>query len=792
MQRWNEDARMLTEQEYARALELWPAYLPELVQNLNFVPHWIGVEDRFWFKLESRDGHRFRLVDAKTGSATDAFDHAVVAAALRACGLDAQAHDLPLSHFEFSDDGLTLAVITPKGGFRVDLVHGTASPHQISPATEVAGPDGEAVFLREHNLWLRNGQGHERALTNDGSSFDAWGVGNDYNTRRVATNRGEIPPLPTNIFWSPNGRTILAEKIDERDVEPYPYIEFVPADGSVRPKLHFIRETLVGEVPRPDIFAFIDVDTGERVALSSLPEGLRLRPDLANVWWSHDCSVVYMVALNLDASLAALVAFNVATGGHTIIYREQASTYFDFNTYLYNLANVRLCPNGREFIWYSQQDGWGHLYAIDKTTGVVRRLTQGDWAVADIVAVTEHQLFFTAVGREDGRHPYYRHLYRIDLHGAEPNAGLLLLTPDDADHGFPGEPTPLVGRILRRPAGLSQMSPSGRYFVDAVSRVDLPPRFLLRDADGSLICEIARADITKLEATGWKPPEIFSAKGADGEIDIYGVLVKPRSLDPDRCYPVIENIYGGPQILAQPRSFLEGLSGAFMYGLNTLAEFGFIVAVLDGPGTPYRSKSFHDLLYGASDRWGIAHHRAALEGAAASRPWMDLTRVGVRGHSFGGYGAVQAMLHEPEFYKVGISSAGIYDLAFSPSGHENYLGLPDYGNGRNIKDSSHEVAPNHLKISPSQLADRLQGRLLLAAGDLDENIQPAGMFALTDALIKAGKSFDQLVLPGRNHGFSGETYFQKRNWDYFVEHLQGRTPLRHFKPDVKPGARGFI
>jgi dipeptidyl aminopeptidase/acylaminoacyl peptidase len=336
------------------------------------------------------------------------------------------------------------------------------------------------------------------------------------------------------------------------------------------------------------------------------------------------------------------------------------------------------------------------------------------------------------------------------------------------------------------------MSPSGRYFVDSVSRVDLPARFLLRDADGKLIVELARCDTTALEATGWTPPEMFSAKAADGVTDLYGVLIKPRGFDPANRYPVVEHIYGGPQTIAQPRTFLDGLNGAFLFGMNTLADLGFVVAVLDGPGTPYRSKAFHDSTYGTADRWGIAHHRAALEGAAATRPWMDLGRVGVRGHSFGGYGTAAALLVEPDFYKVGVSSAGMYDVAWAFAGLENYFGRPDYGDGRCRKNGIDEVAANHWEMSPSRMADRLEGRLLLAVGDLDENIQPAGLFRFTDALIQAGKSYDLLVLPGRNHGFSAEAYFHKRTWDYFIEHLQDRRPLRHFMPAMKPGVRMFI
>ena len=389
----SEDGVRVRQDEYARALETWSGRLPELVRNINVVPHWIGGEDRFWFKLEDEAGHRFRMVDARTGTTTDAFDHERVAAALTAQGLDAQATALPIDHFDLVESDRTLIAVTTNGGYRVDLVDGSASPHRLAPPTEVPGPDGRVLLLRNNDLWLRDLDGHERALTQDGEPFNAWGVGNDYNLRRVATNRGESPPLPTNVFWSPDGRTVLAERVDERAIEPYPYVEFVPADGSARPKLHFIRETLVGEEPRPDIFALIDVESGERTTFSGLTDGLRLRPDIASIWWSNDGHHLYMVAQNLAASSAALVEFDRTTGKPRIVHRESASTYFDFNTYLYNLANVRLRQDGREFIWYSQQDGWGHLYAVDKASGARRQLTRGEWAVADIIAVTDTQLF---------------------------------------------------------------------------------------------------------------------------------------------------------------------------------------------------------------------------------------------------------------------------------------------------------------------------------------------------------------------------------------------------------------
>ncbi|WP_162792316.1 prolyl oligopeptidase family serine peptidase [Novosphingobium sp. P6W] len=784
--------RMVANEEYQYAVDLWPGSILDLVRNLNVVPHWIGEEDRFWIRLEDEGGHRFELVDARTGKSNPAFDHARLAIALKTVDIDASGDALPVSHFAFVDGERVIDVTTDSGTFRVDMLDGAVEPRKALLPSELQGPGGQVLFLKDHDLWIREPDGEERALTDDGEQFNAWGAGSDYNLRTVASNRGQCMPLPTNLCWSPDGKLILAERLDERALEPYPYLELVPADGSVRPKLHFIRHKLVGEEAGERSFAIIDAASGARTPLHPLPSGLALRPDLGDIHWSYDGCLLYAIALNLDATLAALVEIEIASGAYRIVHEETAQTFFDFNTYLYNLANVRIRKGRDEIIWYSQRDGWGHLYAIGISSGAVRPLTQGNWAVADIIAITDDHLFFTAVGREPGRHPYHRYFYKVALDGDAPNAELKLLTPDDADHGFPGEPTPIIGRVLKRPAGLSQMSPSGRYFIDAVSRVDLAPRFVLRDADGNFVAEIARTDVTALEATGWQPPEVFTAKAADGETDLHGVLIKPRQFKPDKTYPVVQHLYGGPQILSQPRSFAEGLNGPFVYGMNALADLGFVVAVLDGPGTPYRSKAFHDLTYGTEDRWGIVHHRAALENVAATRPWMDLSRVGVRGHSFGGYGTVAALLLEPSFYKVGVSSAGMYDIAWAPTGHENYFGLPDYGDGRHIKVRPDEVASNHWEMSPSRLADRLEGQLLLVVGDLDENIQPAGLFHFSTALINAGKTFDQLVLPGRNHGFSAEAYFHKRTWDYFIEHLQHRKPSLHYMPEVKPGVRMYI
>jgi len=338
------------------------------------------------------------------------------------------------------------------------------------------------------------------------------------------------------------------------------------------------------------------------------------------------------------------------------------------------------------------------------------------------------------------------------------------------------------------------VSPDGRWFVDTHSTLGREPVSVLRDArSGELVAELMRCDASALRAIGWQPPEAFSAKAADGSTDCWGVILKPRSFDPARRYPVVERIYAGPQIVAQPRNFAEGLANTFVFGCWSLAELGFVVVIADGPGTPCRSKAFHDMPFGNADRWGIAHHRAVIEGAAASRPWMDLDRVGVSGHSYGGYGTAMAMLLEPGFYKVGVSSAGMYDpMRSQASASERWFGSPDFGGGRAIRQHPDEVADALWEASPSKLADRLAGHLLLVYGDLDENIQPAALLAFSNALIKAGKQFDQLCLPGRTHGFPTELYFQKRLWDYFVLHLARREPLRHLRLEAAAAQRTLM
>jgi dipeptidyl aminopeptidase/acylaminoacyl peptidase len=439
--------------------------------------------------------------------------------------------------------------------------------------------------------------------------------------------------------------------------------------------------------------------------------------------------------------VAVLRIADAATGAVRTVLEERVATHFESGS---NRENWRVLPASNEVIWFSQRDDWGNLYLYDLATGRLKhQITRGPGPVLDLLHVDQRgrTLVFLAAGKEPGRDPYYRHLYRIGMDGRN----LRLLTPEDANHTV-------------------TLSPDGRYFVDTYSTPTTPPTTVLRDLEGRLLLTLERGDLRRLIAAGWTPPIPFTVKARDGVTDLYGLLYRPSTFDSTQRYPVVNYIYPGPQSgSVGSRSF-----SAARGDKHALAELGFIVVELDGMGTPGRSKSFHDTWYGNMGDNTLPDQVTAIRQLAARHPWMDTTRVGIWGHSGGGFAAAGGMFRYPDFYKVGVAQAGNHDNRnYEDDWGERYQGLlvrnPD-------GTTNYDNQANQL------VAANLKGKLLLAHGTLDNNVPASNTLLVVDALIRANKDFDLLLLPNRRHGFGNEPYMMRRRWDYFVRHLLGAEP----------------
>jgi dipeptidyl aminopeptidase/acylaminoacyl peptidase len=738
-------SRRLTAQDYARAEQFLPWQVDRLVRNVEVQPHWIEDSDCFWYERQTREGTEIVLVDPASGERTPLPE-----------GSEPPA---PGKSGESGPEGDRLAAT---------LTHGLISP------------DGRwAVSGRESNLILRAmDSGEERALTEDGEPSYAYGKSPDSNTFAVTARVAGIP-LPPMAIWSRDSRRLLTARLDERRVKELHLLQSAPPDGSARPVLHTYRYAMAADeqIPHAELLVF-DVETGGRVDADwpPIPAPLLSPIELQHAWWNEDGTRVYFIDLARGCQSCHLCELEVATGAVRPLLEERSDTYLELNPSTWAQPNVRILGGGKEILWFSERDGWGHLYLHDGQTGKLRsRVTQGEWLVRDIIRVDEEarRVYFTACGREPDRDPCNRHLYGVNLDGS----GLTLLTPEDADHQVSTPPASeivtLAEMALRGGTpSVSGFSPSGRYFVDTWSRMDTPSVSLLRSADGTLVCTLETADVQDALGAGWCWPEPFRVKARDGETDLYGAIYRPSPIDPEQRYPVIDMIYPGPQVLRTPkRSFPTDPVEAIHYTLpQTLAQLGFVVVTIDGMSTPFRSKAFHDFAYGRmEDAGGLEDHLAGLRQLAASHSYLDLDRVGITGHSGGGFASTRAILTYPDFYKVAVSSAGNHDqLGYMSYWGEKYQGLP------RTADDVEGVYGDQIN---ARLAENLQGKLLLITGDMDDNVHPALTLQVANALIAANKDFDLMLLPNRNHQTSfRDPYVLRRLWDYFVRHLLGVEP----------------
>ncbi|MGB6688029.1 MAG: DPP IV N-terminal domain-containing protein [Terracidiphilus sp.] len=748
--------------DYARAEKFLPFNVDRLVYGI-VRPNWIGYSDQFWYRKTMPGKSEFVLVDAATGVEQPAFDHAMLAATLsKAAGRAIDAEHLPFREIEFSPDWQSITFAIGERHFTCSRPGAACAEHGDDASKEALSPDGKrAAFIRDWNLWVRDvASGKETQLTHDGVK--------DYGY--ATDNAGWISSDQPIVLWSPDSRKIATFQQDQRKVGEMYLVETKVG----HPVLQAWKYPLPGdEIVTMIERVIIDADTGATVRLKMPPDehrstlcdhiacgaGPNHAPLWADVEWSPDGATLAFVSTSRDHKDEKLRVADTATGEVREVYSEHVQTQFESGQ---GKVNWHYLPQSSEFLWYSEREGWGRLYLYDLKTGKLKNaVTAGDWSVAQVLRIDaeSRQIWFTAVGREPGEDPYYTHLYKISFDGSR----LTPLTPAPGNHQITA-------------------SASGKYFVDACSTPETAPETLMRDESGKIVLSFGKADTSALVAMGWIPPVPVKVKARDGKTDLYGLMFVPTNLDKQKKYPIVDAVYPGPQVgSVGSRAF-----SAARRDSQSLAELGFIVVEIDGMGTAVRDKAFHDAFYGNMGDNTLPDQVAAIKELAAQYPYIDLDRVGIWGHSGGGFAAADAMFRYPEFFKVGISESGNHDQReYEDDWGERYQGLltKDPNGKSNYDDQANE---NH--------AANLKGHLLLAHGTLDNNVPPYNTLLVVDALIRANKDFDLLLLPNQHHGYGPmSNYMMRRRWDYFVRWLEDTEPPKEFEittPSAPPGQGG--
>lgn len=743
--------------DYQRAEQMLTWNALRLVTGDQVAPTFYRDSTRFWYRVMTPRGAEFVTVSPATGARTLLFDNARLAASLsRAADSAFAPGTLPFQRFDFADDGGDERRIRLRIGARAfvcELASYACSRTDTLPDRRryVRSPDEQwEAFSSGHNLWVRRtGASDSIQLTTDGVAGHAYGV-----ATRSPTQIRQKQPDVVQVTWSPDSRRLVVPRIDERGVQKF----HLYSSTTLRPTYYEYPYALPGDSVVQMIDLYL-VDVGARS--SRVIEGSR-QPMMSlysfggrQAQWSPASDRVYFTHVTRGPKKVALMAADVSGGAARAIARDSSAMYVVGSIDITNGSTNWQPLRSGDAIWFSERDGWAHLYHVGADGAVRHQLTAGDWVVTALVGVDEAlgRVYFTARGREPGRHPEYDFLYSVALDGS----ALTLLTPEDADHQ--------VTRV-----------PSGKFFVDTYSRLDLPPVSVLRGADGRVVRELERADISALRATGWRPGEVFRAKARDGITEITGVIWKPSHFDSTKTYPVIDHIYPGPLISPAPKEFFPtraAFSYASMGQVQAMAELGFIVVSIDALGNTGRAKALYSKWYGDMGDNGIPDHVAAIKQLGARHRWMDLSRVGIYGHSGGGFSSTDAMLRYPDFFSVAVSTAGNHDnRTYYHGWGERFQGI--------FKGDSARGTDNFASAANKSHVANLKGKLFLIHGDLDDNVHPAHTIALVDALVKANQTFDLLILPDADHNMTLHPYVIRRTWDYFVEHLMGgRAPARY-------------
>jgi dipeptidyl aminopeptidase/acylaminoacyl peptidase len=724
--------------DYQRAMGL-----REKVQGLAVnVPEpatWIEKTNRFWYRKSVKGGNQFVVVDATTAQKQPAFDHEKMAASLTALVKPEKPYTavtLPFNTLNFVDGERAIAITVATIAYRCTVADATC---RLDPPAGRGGRGrgGRGGGLSGPVRGEFDVNGVEPRKSPDGK-LEA--LVNNYNVAIREAGKTAVTLLsvdgseggyydPNSLVWSPDSKKIAVYKIKPGYRRYVHYVQSSPED-QLQPKHSSLQYAKPGDVLDAEKPVIFHVDTRKQMFVddATFPDAYDMTP----LVWRKDSSAVTFEYNQRGHQVYRVIAIDATTGQPRTVISEEPKTFFCYSgkKYRFDVAD------GKEIIWMSERDGWNHLYLLDGVSGAVKQqITKGEWVVRNVLHVDEdkRQIWFTASGMYPGKDPYFVHYYRINFDGSGPTT----LTPADANH-------------------VANFSTDRSFYVDTYSRVDAAPVSELRRGDGTLVTQIEAGDITELKKAGWKAPEVFVSKARDGKTDIYGVIFRPSNFDAAKKYPVIENIYAGPQGSFVPKSF-----SAFS-AMQATAELGFVVVQIDGMGTNNRSKAFHDVAWknlgdaGFPDR--ILWHKAV----AAKYPYYDITRVGLYGTSAGGQNSMGGLLFHPDFYKVAVSAAGCHDNRMDKIWwNEQWMGWP--------------IGPEYSASSNVDNAHKLQGKVLLVVGEMDNNVDPASTYQVVNQLIKHNKNFDLLVIPNAGHT-SGGAYGDHKRYDFFVQHLLGVKP----------------
>lgn len=745
-------SQLCAQQPDYRLAESRLAYNTEALVDNNFTsPQWQD-NGTFWYRTLTTRGSEYILINPAKATRSAAFDQEKLAAALsQATGHTYKAYALPFRSFRYSNDGKSITFNIAGTDYTSDLqsyqVTKSAATNKDNRAqNEVASPDGHlAAFIKDYNLWVRElPNGPERALTTDG--IKDFG----YATDNAGWHFSDAPVLR----WSKDSRKIATFKQDQRNVSDM----YLVTTNIGKPTLKAWKYPLAGDSVIPMIHrVIIDVNPAKVITVQVPADAHRgtLSDDISSsgtfddVDWSDDNTELAFVSTSRNHKHEQFRIADANTGAVREVFEEKVATQYESGQ---DAINWRYLKKTNEIIWYSERDDWGHLYLYDAKTGRVKnQITKGNWLVTGIEQVDDKNrvIYFIACGL-DARNPYFRHFCKVNFDGS----GFTDLTPETGNHKY-------------------AFSPDKKYIIDSYSQPDVPAVSVLRNRQGKVLLTLEKTDISRLKATGWKAPTPVTVKAHDGKTDIYGLVFTPTHLDATKKYPVIDYIYPGPQ----GGGVRDWSFSSARNDHQALAELGFVVVILEGTSNPLRSKSYHDMNYGNMAENTLPDQIEGIRQLAVRNPYMDTTRVGIWGHSGGGFATAAAMFRYPDFFKVGISEAG---------NHENRNYEDDWGERYNglVTEADYAAQANPL------YAANLKGKLLLAHGLMDDNVPPYNTFLVIDALTKANKDYDLIIFPHARHGFAADNpYMMRRRWDYFIRHLQHQEPPKEYQLIAKPDPR---